>query len=57
MAAGTYQADALALLLTPQSSPPPVLVLPGVSLQSEVDRSLGVYEAWVHVEAVREVLV
>jgi transposase len=57
MAAGTYQADALALLLTPQSAPPPVLVLPGVPLQSEVDRSLGVYEAWVHVEAVREVLV
>ena len=57
MAAGTYQADALVLLLTPQSSPLPVLVLPGVPLQSEVDRSLGVYETWVQVEAVREVLV
>jgi hypothetical protein len=54
--AGTYQADALALLLTPQSSPPPVLALPGVPPQSEVDRALGIYEAWVQLEAVCEVL-
>ena len=53
--AGTYQADALALLLIPPSPPPP-LVLPGIPPQSEVDRALGIYEAWVQVEAVQEVL-
>jgi hypothetical protein len=56
VAAGTYESCALALLLAPHSSPPP-LVLPGIPPQSEVDRALGSYEAWVQVEAVREVLV
>ena len=55
-AAGTYEAGALALLLTPPSSPLP-LVLPGIPSQSEVDRALGLYEAWVQIETVCEVLV
>ncbi len=51
-AAGTYQADALALLLThPRPSQPPLrLVVPDQPDQTAVDRSLQVYEAWVHVE-------
>ncbi len=51
--AGTYSADALALLLVapPRSgSPAPTLLLPGVPRQSEVDRQLSVYEAWVEVD-------
>jgi len=51
--AGTWSADALALLLTaPRRSglPPPALLLPGVPLQTEVDRQLSVYEAWVEVD-------
>ncbi len=51
--AGTWSADALALLLTtPRHSglPPPVLLLPGIPLQTEVDRQLSVYEAWVEVD-------
>jgi transposase len=54
VAAGTYQADALAQLLPPQPCVSP-LVLPGVPTQSEVDRTLGVYEAWVQVEEVQAV--
>jgi transposase len=53
--AGTYHADALTLLLAPQSVSPPPLVLPGVPTQSEVDRSLAVYEAWVQVDVAQEV--
>ena len=51
--AGLCSADALALLLrTPHTmaSPPPVLSLPGVPAQSEVDRLLSSYETWVQVE-------
>jgi transposase len=50
--AGTYQADALALLLNhPRLSQPPLrLVVPGQPAQTTVDRSLQVYEAWVHLE-------
>ena len=50
--AGTYQADALALLLNhPRPSQPPLrLVVPGQPAQATVDRSLQVYEAWVHLE-------
>jgi hypothetical protein len=51
-AAGAYQADALALLLTqPRPSQPPLrLVAPDLPEQTAVDRSLAVYEAWVQVE-------
>jgi hypothetical protein len=50
--AGTYQADALALLLSqPRSSQPPLrLLVPDQPAQTAVDRSLQVYEAWVQVE-------
>jgi len=54
VAAGTYGADALALLLTHPPSLLP-LVLPGVPSQEEVDRALGIYEAWVQVDVAREV--
>jgi hypothetical protein len=50
--AGAYSADALALLLAqpgPSRSPLQVVV-PDQPPQAEVDRSLAVYEAWVHVE-------
>jgi transposase len=52
-AAGTYNADALALLLThprPAVLPPARLAFPDVPPQAEVDRLLSVYEAWVHVD-------
>jgi transposase len=52
-AAGTYSADALALLLAaprPTAAPPPLLLLPGVPPQAEVDRVLSVYETWVQVD-------
>ena len=51
--AGTYSADALALLLDtprPVSPAPPRLTLPAVPAQAEVDRLLSSYEAWVHVD-------
>ena len=51
--AGTYSADALALLLAAprRGTPPaPALLLPGVPAQREVDRLLSVYEALVHVD-------
>lgn len=50
--AGTYSADALALLLAAPrvSLPTPTLSLPGVPLQAEIDRQLSVYEAWVEVD-------
>ncbi len=53
--AGTYHADALTLLLAVQSIAPPPLVLPGIPAQSEVDRSLAIYEAWVQVDVAQEV--
>lgn len=53
--AGTYGADALTLLLAAPSSPLPVLVLPGVPCQEEVDRALGIYEAWVQIDVAQEV--
>jgi transposase len=51
--AGSYSAAALALLLAappPRPVPAPVLHLPSVPPQAEVDRLLSVYEAWVHVD-------
>jgi hypothetical protein len=51
--AGAYDADALAALLatTPALSPTvPVLCLPGLPPQSEIDRSLSSYEVWVEVD-------
>jgi len=56
VAAGTYGADALTLLLASQSVAPPALVLPGVPAQSEVDRALAIYEAWVQVDVASEIL-
>jgi transposase len=57
--AGTYQADALAMLLAtprPRPVPAPPLRLAGLPPQHEVDRALSVYEAWVEVdEALPEV--
>ncbi len=53
--AGTYQADALALLLAVDAVSPPPLVLPGIPIQSEVDRSLAIYEASVQVDVAQEV--
>ena len=57
--AGTYSADALALLLTTTPVLPaamPSLCLLGLPPQSAVDRALSVYEAWVEVdEALPEV--
>jgi hypothetical protein len=52
-AAGSYSADALAVLLAaPAPTRPllPPLALPGLPPQGEVDRLLSVYEAWVHVD-------
>jgi len=56
--AGTYSADALALLVATATAPPvpAPLVLPGIPQQTEVDRWLGNYETWVQVEVVQEVL-
>jgi hypothetical protein len=61
--AGTYSADALALLLAsawPSPAPAPAIApslqLVGAPPQHEVDRALSVYEAWVEVdEALPEV--
>jgi len=58
--AGTYQADALELLLAMSRSRPtpvPPLRLIGVPPQHEVDRALSLYEAWVEIdEALPEVV-
>ena len=51
--AGAYSGDALALLLAAPrvpNLPAPVLSLPGVPVQAEIDRQLSVYEAWVEVD-------
>jgi Integrase core domain len=51
--AGSYSAAALAVLLAaprPVPAPAPILRLPGVPPQAEVDRVLSVYETWVHVD-------
>jgi transposase len=55
--AGSYNAAALALLLDAArpGREQPILPLPGVPTQDEVDRWLGIYETWVQVEAVQEV--
>jgi hypothetical protein len=57
--AGTYQADALAVLVAtsrPLPAPASPLRLVGVPPQHEIDRDLSVYEAWVEVdEALPEV--
>ncbi len=51
---GAYSAAALALLLLPtavtHTDPPSTLLLPGVPVQSDVDRLLSSYEAWVEVD-------
>ena len=58
--AGVYHAEALAVLLS--ACPPlpvavPPLPLPGLPPQSEIDRALSVYEAWVEIdEALPEVV-
>jgi hypothetical protein len=54
--AGSYSAEALALLLAaprPVTALAPVLHLPGVPAQAEIDRLLSVYETWVHVDVAR----
>jgi hypothetical protein len=54
--AGSYSAEALALLLAtprPVATAVPVLHLPGVPAQAEIDRLLSVYETWVHVDVAR----
>ncbi|HEX6509004.1 MAG TPA: IS21 family transposase, partial [Chloroflexota bacterium] len=56
-AARTYNAAALALLLAGMTSPRTPLLLPGIPQQTEVDRWLGSYEAWVQTETVQEVQV
>ncbi len=51
--AGTPSAAALALVLAaplPVSAALPLLALPGVPAQNEIDRVLSVYEAWVYVD-------
>ncbi len=51
--AGTYSAAALAVILAaplPSAAPVPLLCLPGVPPQDEIDRLLSVYEAWVQVD-------
>jgi transposase len=54
--AGVSGADALTLLLTTTSAPVPVLELPGLPFQQEVDRQLAVYERWVQIDEAREVV-
>jgi transposase len=57
--AGAYSAAALALLLAaphPPVPPAPVLSLPGVPAQAEIDRLLSVYETWVQVDVARPAL-
>ncbi len=54
--AGTYSAAGLSLLL---EAPPqrcaalPMLCVPGVPGQAEIDRPLSAYDAWVHVDEAR----
>ena len=52
---GLDSADALRLLLTTASPAPPMLDLPGVPAQEEVDRALAVYETWVQIDEACEV--
>ena len=48
---GRYSAAALEQVLAArQAVPAPVLMVPGVPLQGEVDRRLSVYEAWVQID-------
>jgi hypothetical protein len=54
--AGVYRAEALAGLLDAPPSLPSSPPLPGLPPQSEIDRDLRVYEAWVEIdEALPEV--
>ncbi len=55
-AAGSYSAAALALVLAVphQHVAAPVLRVPGVPRQDEVDRQLAVYETWVEVDVALE---
>lgn len=50
--AGTYSADAVTLLVEQPSPlrPVPAISVLGLPTQSEVDRALSVYEAWVQVD-------
>jgi hypothetical protein len=54
--AGTYEAEALhTFLSTPHVARPvaaarPLLTVPGLPVQAEVDRLLSSYEAWVEVD-------
>jgi transposase len=56
ISAGVYSAEALTLLLAVASPSSPVLDLPGLPSQEEVDRQLSVYETWVQIDEAREVL-
>ena len=54
--AGTYSAAALTLLLAAPgsaSAPLPLLRVPGVPEQAEIDRPLSVYDAWVQIDEAR----
>jgi len=53
--AGLCTADALTVLLATAATPEPVLELPGLPSQQEVDRQLAVYERWVQIDEAREV--
>ena len=55
--AGTYSADALALLLQPPpvaAAPAAPLHVPGIPTQAEIDRPLGSYEQWVAIDVAME---
>jgi hypothetical protein len=51
--AGTYSAAALALLLSAPAlttSPLPLLPVPGVPAQEEIDRHLSSYDLWMQID-------
>jgi transposase len=56
LGAGVCSADALSLLLARSTAPPPVLQIPGMPSQQDVDRQLAVYERWVQIDEAQEVL-
>lgn len=55
LGAGACSADALTLLLARSAAPAPVLEIPGLPSQHEVDRQLAVYERWVQIDEAQEV--